>query len=235
VTVRDVDRGLDPGTPARGLSFESVRIEPLDRMDRFSIKATSGLVVVVVGQIRRDQQKRPIVEKRLDHIGDVDWIHVPGEQRNYWNAGSHDLEKRKLDLERVLSFVRSRRVDDERRHQCCGHTGSVDRYIAERGLEVVDAWEGESGEPHIVRRTEHDDPPEVFPSFEQTVPGGGDRARVHITGVRDDKNPQLEIDHDAFGSGEMGPDLVFEAAAVARVEGAGDGGATNCGTHGLPP
>jgi len=45
----------------------------------------------------------------------------------------------------------------------------------------------------------------------------------------------LEVDKDALGSGEMGPDLVFEAAAVRRVEGAGDGGATNGGTRGLPP
>jgi hypothetical protein len=50
--IRDMDRSLNSRPTARGLSPERIRIEALDIHDRLGIEAASGLVVVVVGQIR---------------------------------------------------------------------------------------------------------------------------------------------------------------------------------------
>ncbi len=66
----------------------------------------------------------------------------------------------------MLPFVGLRRVDNERRHQGPSRTGSVDRHVTERGLEVVDPRKGEPGKPHVVRRSEHHDPSKVIHFFE---------------------------------------------------------------------
>jgi len=53
--------------------------------------------------------------------------------------------------------------------------------------------------------------------------------------MRDDKDPKVEVDLDRLGSREIAPNVGFETTAIRRVEGSGDSGWTNGGTHGLPP
>jgi hypothetical protein len=127
----------------------------------------------------------------------------------------------------------SRRTDDDLRQGTQpGDGGFVDLDFSQRGLEGGSPGQRESAQCHPVRRSEqHDTSDLVGQRCELRVGVGGDRPRVHITGVRRDQ--RLGCRRIAVGRGHVGEELLYFALQFIGVRGVKHAGhgrrPTRCG------
>ena len=189
---------------------------------------------MIVREIRRHQQQRLVIEDGPDGVGNPNRVNVTSEEWNHGYPRGNHLEERKLHLERVFAFVSSRRLGDQRANGYLGGRRRIDRNRTKWCLEQIVAGESQTREPHVVGRTEHDDPANVIHRFEQLVAGRRDRTGVHVARMGHDQDPDPEVQVDRLGVGKVAPDIGLEPDGICRIERASDGRLADGRAHGAP-
>ena len=114
---------------------------------------------------------------------------------------------------------------DRRKAQDLFYGLAVDRHVAERGAEGLDAQSGEAAQGDPVRWTDQHHPLDLAAQLANLGIGGArDRTRVHVAGVRGDQG----LGYGLVRTCDRIPDVAVHGRAqlggVAGIEGPGDGG-----------
>ena len=247
---REAEQPVD-GDGSAGRPRRQRRLQGDDLFERVRVHRDRLIDGKEVGKVRADDEQRVGVGKhRGDQLRHLRHRRVAGDQRQHRQFRREDLQERQVHLHGMLAGVHARR-GDQQVGEGPGQTppqgfteplGHLDR--AQRGVEGGGPRVGHAPHRHPVGGADDHGAPES-PRIDEPVPGGCDRARVHVPGVREDEGTRGGRAGRWRGEGRVGKqalDLPPQLGGVGGVEHPRDGGRTGAVTagdsaseHGVPP
>jgi len=218
--------------PAGTEGPENGLLAVFDGVAGLGIQHSGRRVVVIVGEVRADQDERLLVAPEpVEHCGDGVGVGVTDHQRHQFEVVQQDLHERQVHLQAVLRPVSGVEFDDP------GEAGDVfagipvDGHQPQRCAVGTGRGGGDAPEGHPVGRTHQDDPADMFGiRSEGCIRGRRNRSRIGKTGMRRNQRLRKAMRPVLGGRArDQLPDLKLQRFRVVRVKQTGHRRLTHTG------